>query len=79
MYAYWLIEVVKEKNNFCREGAVQVLQGGDWTDALLVLTLDNVLDVYEDASRNIRIDQVDISSSFLSSQLEKKFRLVCNH
>ena len=73
MYAYWLIEVVKEKHNFCREGAVQVLQGGDWTDALLVLTLDNVLDVYEDASRNIRIDQVDISSSFLSSQLEKQW------
>jgi len=48
--------------NTDKEGAVQVLQGGDWTDALLVLTLDNVLDVYEDASRNIRIDQISLTA-----------------
>ena len=42
----------------CREGPVQVLLRGEWTEAVLVLTKDNILDIYEDTSRNIRIDQV---------------------
>ena len=37
-----------------------VLLRGDWVESVLVLTLDNILDIYQDASRNIRIDQVKV-------------------
>ena len=48
-----------EVNCKSREGEVLVLLRGDWVESVLVLTLDNILDIYQDASRNIRIDQVD--------------------
>ena len=44
---------------------MHVLSGGDWIEAYLVLTLDHLLDIYENSSRNIRIDQVRVSKPSL--------------
>ena len=44
---------------------------GEWTDAFLVLTLDNILDVYEDSTRKIRDVKLDSNSTFI--KLNKSF------
>ncbi|XP_023331353.1 citron Rho-interacting kinase [Eurytemora carolleeae] len=48
--------------NTNKEGEVFVLLRGDWVESVLVLTLDNILDIYQDASRNIRIDQIALTA-----------------
>jgi len=49
-------------HNTDKEGQAQILLRGEWTEAFIVLTLDNILDIYEDSSRNIRIDQISLTA-----------------
>jgi len=44
-----------------KEGAVQTLQAGEWTEAWLVLNQNNMLDIYQDNNKNSRIDQVALT------------------
>ena len=57
---YRILHIVRD--NVLKEGSVQTLSAGDWSEAWLVLTRTNLLDVYQDADKSCRLDQISLAA-----------------
>ena len=49
-------------DNVLKEGSAQALSAGDWSEAWLVLTRANLLDVYQGADKSCRLDQISLAA-----------------